>query len=165
MTIERIRPIAIGIFRQEDRILVFESREPDARGQIFYRPLGGSIEFGERGHEALARELREEIGAEIKNARYVGLNENLFHSPSGERAHEIVLVYEAELADETLYDKDGILVTEDSGATFEAFWKPLGLFQRGEAPLYPDGLLELLLEEDEGSPLPNGEGTRKERLR
>ena len=164
MTLEQIRPIAIGIFRREDAILVFESREHDSRGQIFYRPLGGSIEFGERGHEALARELREEIGAEIKNARYLGLNENLFRSPSGQRAHEIVLVYEAELADETLYEKDEMLVTEDSGATFMAYWKPLSFFQRGEAPLYPNGLLELLLG-DEASPPGWGEGEGKERLK
>ena len=153
---EQIRPIVIGIFRRGDAILVFESREPDSGGQIYYRPLGGSIEFGEYGHEALARELREEIDAEIRNPRYLGLNENLFTSPSGQRAHEIVLVYEAELADETLYEKDRMLVTEDSGATFIAYWKPLDFFQRGEAPLYPNGLLELLLG-DEASLPPGGE--------
>ena len=163
MSTEQIRPIVIGIFRRGDAILVFESREPDSGGQIFYRPLGGSIEFGERGHEALARELREEIGAEIKNARYLGLNENLFSSPDGQRAHEIVLVYEADLADEALYEKEEMLVTEDSGATFIAYWKPLAFFQRGEAPLYPNGLLELLLGEE--ASLPSGEeGEGKESL-
>ncbi len=156
MTIEQIRPIVIGIFRRDDAILVFESREHDSRGQIFYRPLGGSIEFGEYGHEALARELHEEIGAEIKNPRYLGLNENLFSSPDGQRAHEIVLVYEAELADEALYEKDEMLVVEDSGATFNAYWKPLAFFQRGEAPLYPNGLLELLLADEESPPRGGG---------
>jgi NADH pyrophosphatase NudC (nudix superfamily) len=67
VTTEQIRPIAIGIFRRDDRILVFESRERDSRGRIFYRPLGGSIEFGEYGDQALTRELREELGAEIEN--------------------------------------------------------------------------------------------------
>ena len=155
MTTEQIRPIVIGIFRRDDAILVFESREHDSGGQIFYRPLGGSIEFGERGHEALARELQEEIGAEIENVRYLGLNENLFTSPSGQRAHEIVLVYEADLADRTLYEKEEMLVVEDSGATFQAFWKSLAFFQRGEAPLYPNGLLALLLGA-EASPPPRG---------
>ena len=155
MSIERIRPIVIGVFWRDDAILVFESREPDSRGQIFYRPLGGSIEFGEYGHQTLARELREEIGAEVENVRYLGLNENLFRAPDGRRAHEIVLVYEADLADKALYEKDEMLVVEDTGATFKAFWKSLAFFQRAEAPLYPNGLLELLLE-DEASPLPGG---------
>jgi hypothetical protein len=38
-----------------------------------------------------------------------------------------------------------MLVIEDTGASFQAFWKSLAFFQRGEAPLYPNGLLELLL--------------------
>ena len=155
MTTERIRPIAIGIFRRDDKILVFESREHDSKGRIFYRPLGGSIEFGEYGDQTLARELREEIGAEVENVRYLGLCENLFRAPDGQRAHEIVLIYEADLADKALYEKDEMLVTEDTGATFKAFWKSLAFFQRGEAPLYPNGLLELLLD-DEASPPPAG---------
>ena len=152
MTTEKIRPIAIGIFWRDDKILVFESREFDSKGQIFYRPLGGSIEFGEYGHQTLARELQEEIGAEVENVRYLGLNENLFHSPSGQRAHEIVLVYEADLASRALYEKDEMLVVEDTGATFKAYWKSLAFFQRGEAPLYPNGLLELLLDRQPSSP-------------
>jgi ADP-ribose pyrophosphatase YjhB (NUDIX family) len=152
MTTEKIRPVAIGIFRRDDRILVFESREHDSRGRIYYRPLGGSIEFGEYGDQTLTREMREEIGAEVENVRYLGLNENLFRAPDGQRAHEIVLVYEADLADKALYEVDEMLVTEDTGATFKAFWKSLAFFQRGEAPLYPNGLLELLLDRQPSLP-------------
>ena len=146
MTTGQIRPVAIGIIRRQDQILVFESRECDSRGRIFYRPLGGSIEFGEYGRQTLVRELREELGAEIENVRYLGLRENLFHAPDGRRAHEIVLVYEADLVDRTLYEKEEMLATEDSGHTFKVFWKPLSFFRRGVTPLYPNGLLELLLD-------------------
>ena len=152
MTTEQIRPIAIGIFCRDDKILVFESRERDSKGRIYYRPLGGSIEFGEYGHQTLAREMREEIGAEVENVRYLGLNENLFRAPDGQRAHEIVLVYEGDLVDKALYEVDAMLVVEDTGATFKAFWKSLAFFQRGEAPLYPNGLLELLLDRQPSSP-------------
>ncbi len=145
MSFERIRPIALGIIRRTDQILVFESREPDSGGQIYYRPLGGTIEFGELGDQALIREMREELGAEIENVRYLGLCENLFHAPDGRAAHEIVLLYEADLADKTLYEKEEMLSVEDSGETFRVLWKPLATFRRGEAPLYPNGLLELLL--------------------
>jgi ADP-ribose pyrophosphatase YjhB (NUDIX family) len=145
MSAERIRPIAIGIIRRSDQILVFESRECDSKGRIFYRPLGGSIEFGERGDQALARELREEIGAQIENVRYLGLRENLFRAPDGQRAHEIVLVYEADLVDKTLYEKEEMVAVEDSGAVFRVLWQPLSTFRKGRAPLYPNGLLEMLL--------------------
>jgi len=150
MCIERIRPIALAIVRRgghihrDDQILVFESRERNSEGQIFYRPLGGTIEFGEYGDQALVREMREELGAEIENVRYLGLCENLFHAPDGRAAHEIALLYGADLADTSLYEKEEMLATEDSGQTFRVLWKSLATFQGGDAPLYPNGLLELL---------------------
>jgi hypothetical protein len=41
----KIRPIAICVFRHKDRILVAEGYDP-VKKQTFYRPLGGVIEFG-----------------------------------------------------------------------------------------------------------------------
>ncbi len=139
----QIRPLAIGIFRRADQILVFEGYDP-ASGETFYRPLGGAIEFGEYGHQALAREVREEIGAEIENIRYLGLSENLF-TFAGKEGHEIVLIYEGDLASSAIYRKDLVVGREDDGSPLKVTWVPLACFERGEAPLYPDGLLEMLL--------------------
>jgi ADP-ribose pyrophosphatase YjhB (NUDIX family) len=51
-----VRPIAIGIVRRGDELLLMVVRSDD--GAIKgYRPLGGSIEFGERAAEALKREF------------------------------------------------------------------------------------------------------------
>jgi ADP-ribose pyrophosphatase YjhB (NUDIX family) len=139
----QIRPIAIGIFRRDDQILVFEGYDP-ALGETFYRPLGGAIEFGEYGHQALAREVREEINAEVENLRYLGLSENLFEC-AGQQGHEIVLIYEGDLVGSAIYEQDVMTGREDDGSPFKVLWAPLARFRRGEAPLYPDGLLELLL--------------------
>ncbi|MGD9048996.1 MAG: NUDIX domain-containing protein [Anaerolineae bacterium] len=139
----QIRPIAIGIFRRDDQILVFEGYDP-ASDETFYRPLGGAIEFGEYGHQALARELREEIDAEIENLRYLGLSENLFGF-AGQQGHELVLIYEGELVGSTIYERDVMTGREDDGSPFKVLWASLARFQRREAILYPDGLLELLL--------------------
>ena len=95
-----IRPLAIGIFRRGDEILVFEGHDP-SKDQLFYRPLGGAIEFGEYGHQALARELQEEVGTGIEHLRYLGALENLFVF-DGQQGHEVVLVYEGSLADRSL---------------------------------------------------------------
>jgi 8-oxo-dGTP pyrophosphatase MutT (NUDIX family) len=141
----RIRPIAIGIFRQGGRIFVAEGRDP-LSGRRFYRPLGGGIEFGESGAEALARELREEITAEISDMRYLTLIENRF-SYNGEPGHEIVLVYEARFADPRFYTRETIAGVEgvgtDNPEAFLAVWKPLASFTPA-VPLYPEGLLDLL---------------------
>lgn len=48
---DRIRPIAIGIFRRGDSILVELGQDP-ATGEHFCRPPGGEIEFGEDGAAA-----------------------------------------------------------------------------------------------------------------
>jgi NADH pyrophosphatase NudC (nudix superfamily) len=61
----QIRPLAICVFRREDRILVAEGFDP-VKQEHFYRPLGGGIEFGENSVETISREIREEINAEIR---------------------------------------------------------------------------------------------------
>ena len=140
----QIRPIAIGIFRRKDQILVFEGYDPVA-DETFYRPLGGAIEFGEYGHQALSREVQEEIGAEIENLRYLGLSENLFGF-AGQLGHEIVLIYEGDLVGSAVREQDVTMGREDDGSPMKVLWVPLARFQHGEAILYPDGLLDLLLD-------------------
>jgi 8-oxo-dGTP pyrophosphatase MutT (NUDIX family) len=141
----KVRAIAICVFRDSDRIFVAEGHDP-VKNQAFYRPLGGTIEFGERGYETVVRELLEEIGAEIKNVRYLGTVENVF-TYNGKEGHEIVLVYDGDFADRAMYDQTKAVTAYDDGeVNFQAIWKRLDEFGEG-APLYPDGLMELLAEE------------------
>ena len=140
----RVRPIAIAIVWRADALLVFEASDA-SKGETFYRPLGGGIEFGEYGREAVAREMREELGAELVNISYLGTLENIF-TYERRTGHELVLVYEAALADPTIYAAEELVAHEDNGAMFRVVWKPLSFFQSRAAPLYPDGLLELLEE-------------------
>lgn len=72
----QIRAIAIGVIRRGDEILVYEGHDP-SNGETFHRTLGGGIDFGETGVEALAREFREEIGCDLEDARYLGTLENI----------------------------------------------------------------------------------------
>ncbi len=101
-----IRSLAICVFRNDDRIFVFEGYGPSKR-EAFYRPLGGAIEFGESSRKAIARELREEIGAEVSELRYLGTLENVF-TYDGKPGHEIVLVHDGEFADKAMYEKTWI---------------------------------------------------------
>ena len=138
---EKIHPIAICVCRDGERILVAEYYDKD-KGQTFYRPLGGTIEFGERGEETARRELGEEIGAELGELRYLGMLENIY-TYEGRRGHEIVLVYDGRLTDPGLYLKE-FIQGDELGEPFKAVWKRLDEFGPGLPPLYPDGLLELL---------------------
>jgi 8-oxo-dGTP pyrophosphatase MutT (NUDIX family) len=137
----RIRPIAICIFSNNGRILVAEGYDA-VKQQTFYRPLGGSIEFGERGEETIRRELKEELGAEVVNLKYLGMAENIFVY-QGKSGHEIVLMYDGEFVDKGLYER-AMLEGNEFGQPFKAVWKGLDEFGPEKAPLYPDELLELL---------------------
>lgn len=138
----RIRPIAICIVRRGEELLVFEAHD-SSKNETFYRPLGGGIEFGEYGHQAVRREIREELAVELVDLRYLGVLENIFTFES-RACHELVFVYEARLADANAYAVDELAGYEDSGAPFKVVWAPLFQFRSGAAPLYPDGLLALL---------------------
>jgi ADP-ribose pyrophosphatase YjhB (NUDIX family) len=142
MPSRQIRAKALGVFLHHGSLLVFEGYDP-VKNETFYRPLGGGIEFGETGAQALVREIGEEIGAQVTNVRYLGLSENIF-TYAGEAGHEIVLLYEAELVDNTLYGRNDLQAVEPGGVTFRVLWKPLADFADGGTPLYPNGLFSLL---------------------
>lgn len=139
--VNQIRPLAICVFSRDGRILAAEGFDP-VKQERFYRPLGGGIEFGETGAETIRRELREEIEAEVAEIHYLGALENIF-TFNGQPGHEIVLVYDGRLADESLYAQTKIHGREDEDLKFVAVWKSLDEFGP-KAPLYPDGLVELL---------------------
>jgi ADP-ribose pyrophosphatase YjhB (NUDIX family) len=142
---QKIRVLALAVFWRGDEILAMEGYDP-LKCETFYRPLGGAVEFGERVTDALRREMREELGAEIKDVRLLRVMENLFVF-NGAPGHEIVWMHAAALVDPSFYARDEIVIDEN-GTPGRAVWKSLRDFHHGAAPLYPDGLLELLLAND-----------------
>ena len=138
----QIRPVALCVFRNRDRILVFEGFEK-LRSETFYRPLGGGIEFGEKAEDAVRRELKEEIDAEVGELRYLGLLENIY-TFNGKPYHEIVLIFDGALINSGLYEQAVIVGEEANGEVIRAMWKSLDEFGEGTSILYPPGLLELL---------------------
>ncbi|HKY53796.1 MAG TPA: NUDIX domain-containing protein [Anaerolineales bacterium] len=138
----QIRPIVLCVFRNNDRILVFEGHDP-IKGEIFYRPLGGGIEFGESGEVAVRREIMEELHSEIEGLQHLGFLENIF-TFNGKSHHEIVMIYDGVLKESRLYEQAEMKVEEANGEIVRALWKSLDEFEPGNLILYPDGLLNLL---------------------
>ena len=89
-----------------------------------------------------SREIREEIGTELVDVRYLATLENI-HQHLGRPGHEIVRVYEARLSDPSVYERDLIDGAEEDGEPRHCVWKPIADFIRG-VPLYPEGLLDVL---------------------
>ena len=145
---KRVRPLAICVFRNRDRILVMESYDTEKK-EYFYRPLGGRIEFGEYSTETICRELLEEINVEVDGSslRYLGTVENIF-TFNGKPGHEIILIYDGALKQLGLYERAMIVGNDVDGGEFRAVWKNIGDFGEGKSILYPTGLLEILANEN-----------------
>jgi 8-oxo-dGTP pyrophosphatase MutT (NUDIX family) len=139
----KIRPLAICVFRHNNCILVAEGYDP-VKKEHFYRPLGGGIEFGEYSEQTIHRELKEEISAEVCELKYLGTVENVYVF-NGTPGHEIIQIYDGVLKDAELYELPEIIGREmDIDTTFRAVWKPIDEFGAGKSILYPTGLQELL---------------------
>lgn len=142
MPTSNIRPLAICLFRYHGRILVNEAHD-SVKNQRFFRPIGGGINFGEAGALAVAREIREELNAEVTDLQLVGTLENIF-TYNGAPGHEIVLIYDGKFTDASLYVQEFLPGVESNGQSFEARWLGSESFT-STTPLYPHGLPELLL--------------------
>ncbi len=135
----RIRPMALCVFRHKGRILVARGRDR-SNGASFYRPLGGGIDFGETGAEAIVREIDEELGAAIAAPRYLGTLESIFHYRD-RPCHELLLIFDAEFLDRSIYKKECVEAREGQ-RRIVARW--LALDEMHDAPLVPEGLSDLL---------------------
>ncbi len=139
MSNQRIRAVALCVMLNGERVLVRRHLD-GSQNPIFYRPVGGAIEFGERSIDAVQREVLEEIGAELTNVHLLGCIENLFDY-KGDVGHEIVFIYRADFVDPTFYDRAVIDGQEADGQDFVAVWLPLDAFT-AEQPLYPTALFD-----------------------
>ncbi len=138
----KVRPIALCVFRHDERIFVTEYFDA-VKDAVFYRPLGGKIEFGEFASETVVREVQEEINQPIVVTRLLGTLESIF-TFNGKQGHEIALLFEGRFINEQMYTLDSVTGSESASETFTVKWVALDFFRQGEAPLYPEGLLGLL---------------------
>jgi len=140
----RIRPLALCVFQRGDKIFVARGFD-SYKDETFYRPIGGRIEFGEQASDAVAREVREEIDAEVADLSYLGALENIF-TYEGRPRHEIIMIYDGRFTNPALNEDDAAVTGIDAGdVLYQGSWKQLDFFRGdGAPPLYPAGLLELL---------------------
>jgi ADP-ribose pyrophosphatase YjhB (NUDIX family) len=130
---------AMALIRRprDGALLVSEGSNPS--GEIFHRPLGGHVEFGEYAGDTVRREFEEEIGQELVGIRLAGVLENIFQW-DGSTQHEVVFIFEAAFADPDAYEIAEQPI-RDTGKGTRVIWRPS---VAGDPPFYPDGVGELL---------------------
>ncbi|MBK5434312.1 MULTISPECIES: NUDIX hydrolase [Bacillus] len=133
------RAKAFGIAIHHDRLLVQEYHTGD---ETYYRPLGGSIELGEKSAHTVIREFQEELHTEVEITNYLGCLENIFHL-DGEIGHEIIQLYSLRLLDMSLYEMEILNIPDEQTLSY-AKWISLTAFIQKEKLLYPDGILKYI---------------------
>ena len=118
---------------RDGALLVSEEANPS--GELFHRPLGGHVEFGEYALDTVHREFGEEIGEALTGMRLAGVLENIFQW-GGAAQHEIVFVFTAAFADEAAYEIPERVIADDHGRA-RVIWRAPGA---ASPPLYPAGV-------------------------
>ncbi len=137
------RAKTLGILLNHNRILVEEFQGKHSTGEgPYYRPIGGTIEFGEKSADALVREYSEELNVEILIKQYIGCVENIF-TINEEIGHEIIQFYSVGFQDEANYKRELFEVVEGNKKA-HARWISLDDFITGRKTLYPTTLISEL---------------------
>lgn len=152
-----VRATAIGVVWRDDELLVARLGPFEWDDEVFYRPVGGGVKFGESTAHALVREFREELGATVSIEGFAGVVENYFSYADREN-HELVFVYELSFADDARYDQGSMAGVEaEVDITYETEWATLDELEARDEALYPVGL-RTILETDQTRIAPRMDG-------
>ena len=83
-----------GVMIHNGKILVHRSINSD-----HYALIGGRVEIGENSADTIKREIKEELGKNIKITGYISTIENFFEM-KGSKYHEIMFVHKIEFTNE-----------------------------------------------------------------
>ncbi|ERN40789.1 NTP pyrophosphohydrolase containing a Zn-finger [Rubidibacter lacunae KORDI 51-2] len=138
---KRIRVLALGLIRDRDRLFLSQGFDP-VEQRTFYRAMGGGVDFGEHSRDALQREFREEIGAELEDIHYLGCLESIF-TYNGKTGHEIAQLYRCRFIDLDFYEREQIPFLEGKRSKL-ALWVDIEECLAGKLTVVPPAFLDYL---------------------
>lgn len=100
---KEIEVLVRAIIQSKGKILVCKKM-----GKKYCFFPGGHIEFGENAKKALKREIKEELGLQIKKCLFIGGSEHLF-TEDARKHHEINLVFDVKVDKLETKSKEGHL--------------------------------------------------------
>lgn len=126
-----IEVIARAVIILDNQLLVCR-----AKGRDSYFLPGGHVEFGESAKQALAREIKEEMGTDATVGEFIDVIENIYEQ-DGVKHHEVNFVFWTQIT-----DMENVVSQEDH-IDFEL----IDIASLSDVKLLPDNLKRRLLEE------------------
>ena len=128
------RAVAAALIQKDGKYLL--TREVMANGKERWIIPGGGIDFGESITEAIVREIKEELGLDIKVGEYIGHFESIFPEVN---YHSIIFFHHAEQVSDNIELEDCVLEVKyfepdeikdlDLVISAEAIFKRLGVIE------------------------------------
>lgn len=127
-----------GIIKQDNFFLIMRVNKTP-----YYHIPGGHIEIGEDSEQALIREIKEEIGCDIQNAKLFAIQEN-FWIRREKRCHGIEFYYTIE-PKQRLEIKDYETIEIDKGEEKLLEFKWVTLEELKNTDLRPNSIRDILI--------------------
>ena len=129
-----------GIVRVNNKYLTVKIQNND-----FYCLPGGHVELGEDTDSAVLREMKEELGYEVKIVRLVSIIQNFFKAKDGRMFHELGYYYIVEPTNiDEVNLEDYIRMENDKGEMKRLEFKWFDLETLKDARFLPEVLKEKL---------------------
>ncbi|XEC97518.1 NUDIX domain-containing protein [Paenibacillus tarimensis] len=107
--------------------------------ETFYRFPGGGVDFGETAAEAIKRELIEEFDLQSEIGALACLNESIIEY-NGKKRHDCTILHWGSIDDTHVLDS----INHNEREGIKLTWRTWD--QLKERPLYPEGILDFLIE-------------------
>ena len=139
----RPRVLALAVIRREDgALLLSHGVDVGKNNEVFYRPLGGGVDYGENSRDTVKREMMEETGCEVEVGELLEFVENIF-TYEKRLGHEVIFLYETKFVDKKLYERESFEVVDSKGVG-KAVWRTKEQITKEGAKLYPVELQKLV---------------------
>ena len=130
-----------GIIKQENKFLIMKVNKTS-----YYHIPGGQIEIGEDSEQAVIREIKEEIGCDVKEAKLFSIEEN-FWMRNNKKCHGIEFYYIIK-PKQQLKMQDCEKIENDKGEEKLLNFKWVTLEELKDIDLRPSNIKDMLINEE-----------------
>lgn len=130
-----------GIIKQENKFLIMRVNKTP-----YYHIPGGHIEIGEDSKQAVIREIKEEIGCDVKESKLFSIEEN-FWTRNNKKCHGIEFYYIIK-PKQQLQMQDCEKIENDKGEEKLLHFKWVTLEELKEIDLRPSNIKDMLINEE-----------------